>query len=136
MGFSFDISDLKKFSKNIESASNDFEKFLKDFLLEMANRILSRTRKRTPVRTGDLRKAWQLGDLLKFGNSRFGVEILNGMEYAMEVEYGHRIVRGGMEIGWVDGRFMLVTSINEVQRQIPLRYRNKFSLWLKQKGLI
>lgn len=125
MGFSFDISQLKGYNQAMIFFQKDFNQFLKNLLIEMAERIIAKTKPRTPVDTGALRNAWQLGEIKGVGKD-ISVEILNPMEYATEIEYGHRIVRNNMEVGWYEGRFMLKISIDEIRRQIPLRYQAEF----------
>lgn len=44
------------------------------------------------------------------------VEIINPVEYASYVEYGHR-TRGGK--GWVPGRFMMTISEQEIEKSAP-----------------
>lgn len=135
MGFSVEFEQLENYYDEVVKATNDFDDFLKDFLIEMANRLIAETKKRTPVITGDLRRSWILGDIIGSGKN-ISVEIKNGMEYATEVEYGHRLVKNGMEIGWVDGRFMLTISIDRIRKQILLRYKIQFEQFLHQRGLI
>lgn len=125
MGFSFDISQLKGYNQAMIFFQKDFNQFLKNLLIEMAERVIAKTKPRTPVDTGALRNAWQLGEIKGVGKD-ISVEILNPMEYATEIEYGHRIVRNNMEVGWYEGRFMLKISIDEIRRQIPLRYQAEF----------
>jgi hypothetical protein len=57
------------------------------------------------------------------------------MEYASEVEYGHRIVKKNNESGWHDGRFMLTISITEIKKQMPLRFAQQWSQFCKKWGL-
>lgn len=134
MGFKLDMKELLEYSKKLAKSSDNFEDFLKDFLIEMANRIIAKTKPRTPVDTGALRNSWELGHFV-FNKKDIGVEILNPMEYATEIEYGHRIVRNGVEVGWYEGKFMLKTSIDEVKRQMPLRYKIKFENWCERNGI-
>lgn len=42
--------------------------------------------------------------------------VFNDIEYAPYVEYGHRIVRNGQTIGFVQGRHMLEKSVDEIKR--------------------
>lgn len=133
MSFDLDMKELIEFGRVINFYSEEFESFLKDFLIEMAERVVSKTKPRTPVDTGALRNSWELGDLITDGKN-IGIEIKNNQEYATEIEYGHRIVRNGIEVGWYEGRFMLRTSIDEIRRQMPLRYQQKFELWYKSRG--
>lgn len=46
----------------------------------------------------------------------YEIQIVNPVEYASYVEYGHR-PRGGN--GWVSGRFMLTISENEIRNMAP-----------------
>lgn len=136
MGFNVEFRDLIEFHRKLLGASEGFEDFLKDFLIEMANRILVRVKRkdRTPVDTGALRNSWKLGNLISDGKN-ISVEILNGMEYASYVEYGHRIVRNGAEVGWYEGRFMLKISIDEIRKQMPHRYIKEFNAWCERNGI-
>lgn len=134
MGFNLDINELKAYNQAIMSFQNDFNQFLKDLLIDMAERVIARTKPRTPVDTGALRNAWKLGEIKSTGKD-ISVEILNPMEYATEIEYGHRIVLNGTEIGWYEGRFMLNISIDEIRRQIPLRYEQELKKLCIQHGI-
>ena len=76
---------------------------------------------------GTLRRGWTNGktasasayaDSLKihhFGGV-YVIEIVNPVEYASYVEFGHR-TRGGD--GWVEGHFMMTISEQELQRDAP-----------------
>lgn len=148
---------LKKYEKDLKEVYGGIDNFLKSFLIEMAERVIAKTKPRTPVDTGSLRNAWgietsktsieevkdgdkivkrviQEGDIV-FNGNEVSVILSNPMEYATEIEYGHRIVSNGMEVGWYEGRFMLKISIEEVQRQLPARYAQKFTKFLKEKGI-
>lgn len=80
---------------------------------------------------GTLRRGWTNGKgsssfaqeikVHHFGNA-YVIEIVNPVEYASYVEYGHR-TRGGH--GWVEGHFMLTISEEEVQRDAPRVLENK-----------
>lgn len=134
MGFNLDMKELLEYSRNLAKSSNNFEDFLKDFLIEMANRIIAKTKPRTPVDTGALRNSWKLGNLISDGKN-ISVEIKNPQEYATEIEYGHRIVRNGAEVGWYEGRFMLKISIDEIRKQMPHRYIKEFNAWCERNGI-
>lgn len=136
MRFNVEFKDLIEFHRAVLGASQGFEDFLKDFLIEMANRILARVKRkdRTPVDTGALKNSWKLGNLILDGKN-ISVEILNGMEYASYIEYGHRIVRNGAEVGWYEGRFMLKISIDEIRQQMPHRYIKEFNAWCGRNGI-
>lgn len=138
MGFSVDFSDFEKLIKDMKATEQDFNKFLRDFLLRMAQEVLRETKPKTPVDTGALKNAWALGDITGSGKD-IAVEILNPMEYATDIEYGHRIVRGTgadkVEVGWYNGVFMLKTSIENVQRKMPAAYEIAFKKFCKEHGI-
>ena len=136
MGFNIEFRDLIEFHRKVLGASEGFEDFLKDFLIEMANRILARVKRkdRTPVDTGALRNSWSISDVNSDGKNIF-IEIKNPMEYASYVEYGHRIVRNGSEVGWYEGKFMLKISIDEIRKQMPHRFLRQFNAWCERNGI-
>lgn len=137
MGFSINYKELSSYLVSITSMQKEFNEFLKKFLLEMAERVISKVKQkgRTPVDTGQLRRSWELGEVQGEGQN-ISVEILNGMEYATYVEYGHRIVVNGSEVGWYEGRFMLKISIDEVRKQMPLRYEKEFKTFCMEHNLL
>ena len=134
MGISIDYKELSAYVSSITVMKKNFNKFLRKFLLEMAERILARVKPRTPVDTGELKRHWELGEVRGEGKN-ISVEILNGMEYATDIEYGHRIVVNGSEVGWYEGRFMLKISIDEIRKQMPARYQVEFKKFCKEHGL-
>lgn len=148
-----DTKEWKKYQEKLEkicqnSSDDTFIYFLRGFMVNMAERVLAKTKPRTPVGTpestgipnyvgGTLRRNWQLGKILVEGEN-ISVEILNPTEYATEVEYGHRIMGGAghsIEVGWKDGRFMLTISVNEIRNQIPARFAVEWSNFCKRWGL-
>lgn len=143
-----DLREFKQLQDKISKMDNEFENFLKEYMVEMAERVIAKTKPRTPVGTpestgipnyvgGTLRRNWQLGKIIAEGK-KISVEILNPTEYATEVEYGHRIMGGAghsIEVGWKDGRFMLTTSVNEIRAQMPLRYAQKLKTYCDRLGL-
>lgn len=135
MGLSIDSKELSAYLSSITVMKDDYNKFLRKFLLEMAERILARVKPRTPVVSGDLKRGWDLGEIQGSGKN-ISIEILNGMEYATDVEYGHRIVVNGSEVGWSEGRFMLKISMDEVRKQMPARYQAEFKKFCKEHGLV
>lgn len=158
MGFNIEFRDLIEFHRKVLGASEGFEDFLKDFLIEMANRIIAKTKPRTPVDTGALRSSWGIetektkvvkgtnkqgrkmlktirtGDI-KYNGKEISLILSSPMEYATDIEYGHRIIRNGAEVGWYEGRFMLKTSIDEIRKQMPHRYIKEFNAWCERNGI-
>ena len=139
-----DFRDLENFRRKLEEnlGGNQVDLFIESCAKELAARLLAKVIKRTPVgiypnssgkKGGTLRRGWTNGknqaanayaNSLKvnhFGNT-FVIEIINPVEYASYVEFGHR-TRGGD--GWVEGRFMLTISEQEIQADAPKILENK-----------
>jgi len=119
----FDFTEFEKLAKALHKAQKErvIERFIQDFLLEMAFRAERKIKKRTPVDTGELRRNWKVGNVERRGNS-YVVEIYNNTHYAVFVEYGHRT--GKNLTKWVEGRFMMTISMQEIERELP-RYLEK-----------
>jgi hypothetical protein len=136
----FSANDLKKLQKKLNKLEQkNVDAFIEECAKELAARLLAKVIKRTPVRQypkssgkkgGTLRRGWTsnnstgataataYADSLKinhFGDT-FVVEIENPVEYASYVEYGHRTKD---HKGWVNGRFILTISVQEVQDIAP-----------------
>ena len=140
----FDCKGLKDFQQQLGKLQNP-DDFVESCAKELAARLLRMVVKRTPVgqypassgkKGGTLRRGWTAqkngsgSEGMKGGNAKayadtlkvnyFGgvyvVEIVNPVEYASYVEFGHR-TRGGN--GWVEGRFMLTISEQELEMDAP-----------------
>ena len=147
MGFSVDFSELEKLVRDMKITQQDFNGFLYKFLLRMANQIVEETKLKQSRHYGDefkvydtgaMTNAWKLGEIMGSGKD-ITVVIENAAEYATEVEFGHRIVRGTgadkVEVGWKNGVFMMTTSINNVRRKMPAAYDTAFKAFCKEHGI-
>lgn len=114
---------------------------------ELAARLLAKAIKRTPVgeypsgigkNGGTLRRGWTAGSkssaksyansmqVTKMGNT-YQVEIINPVEYASYVEFGHRTSN---HKGWVPGKFMLTISEKEIDANAPKILEKKLIKYL------
>lgn len=148
---------LQKKMQKLEKV--DMDKFCEDMAKELAARLLRKVIKRTPVGQyddgtvgGTLRRGWtasshreaELASTFGGGNGAksfvdslsvtkrgnvYEVEVINPVEYAMYVEYGHRTRN---HKGWVPGRFMMTISADEVERQAPNIVEKKLMKLLKE----
>lgn len=140
-----DFRQLKKLQADIQRLEKvSFEKFCQDVAKELAARLLAKVIKRTPrgkykkgsgMIGGTLIRGWtaktedeakaggtpgvkeyvEALTITKTGNV-YQIEIINPVEYAPYVEFGHR-TRDHKK--WVEGRFMLTISEGELDRQAP-----------------
>ena len=130
-----DFSELQKFVDKVETVLDEdqVQLFMEACAKELAARRLTKVIKRTPVGVypdrvgGTLRRGWtaeKQQDVMTYVNSlnvthsgdSFTIEIVNPVEYASYVEFGHRTRN---HKGWVEGKFMLTISSQEVQEAAP-----------------
>ena len=141
-----DYSKFQQFAEKVEQTLGDdqMELFMEACAKELAARLLAKVIKRTPVGEypdrvgGTLRRGWtaeQQQDVMTYVNSlnvthsgdSFTIEIVNPVEYASYVEFGHRQKPGRfvpaigkrLKKSWVEGKFMLTISSQEVQEAAP-----------------
>ena len=93
---------------------------------------------------GTLRRGWTGGQKVKpedyanglkvtHSGGTYIIEVVNPVEYASYVEYGHRQTPGRyvpalgkrLKTGWVKGKFMLTISEDEIRRDAPRILENK-----------
>ena len=149
----FDISGLLELQKRMKKMQ-DPEEFMKDCAKELAARLLAKVVKRTPTgeydkpvdfttkegvhvhfephtgkKGGTLKRGWTTAQDLtvRKEGSNYIVEIINPVEYASYVEYGHRTANGR---GWVPGKFMMTISEQEVQKIAPKVLEAKLKKYL------
>jgi len=145
-----DFDELKKLKEQIMlyGDQSKIDKFLESCAKELAARLLAKVIKRTPVGQyptgsgkagGTLRRGWTGGQnsngaayanslkVNKVGND-FVIEIINPVEYASYVEFGHRTRN---HKGWVEGKFMLTISEDEIRKSAPKILENKLKDYLK-----
>lgn len=148
---SFNLSDLKELQKSLQKLKAP-DLFVKECAKELAARLLRMAVKRTPVGEyntpvsfttkngeevsftphtgkvgGTLRRGWTIGEIRKEGKV-YVVEIVNPVEYASYVEYGHRTPD---HEGWVKGQFMMTISEQELERIAPRVLENKIKRYLE-----
>lgn len=110
---------------------------INDCANELAQRLLQLAADRTPVGQypgssgkvgGTLKNGWQIGDVRRSGNV-VSVEVFNPVHYSHFVEFGHRNANGS---GWVDGKFMLTISADELQALSSQIISDKINDYLRQ----
>ena len=143
----FDAKQLKKFAEELQKLQ-DPDAFVESCVKELAARLLRMVIKRTPVgeypnksgkKGGTLRRGWTgskgqasakgYADDMRinhFGDT-YVVEIVNPVEYASYVEYGHRTADHS---GWVKGQFMMTISEQELERIAPAVLEAKIKKYL------
>lgn len=139
------FENLQKQMQKMEKVAK--EEFFKAAVKELAARLLAKAIKRTPVgkypdvagkNGGTLWRGWTGGNgssaksfvdsmqITKAGNM-YQIEIINPVEYASYVEFGHRTRD---HKGWVAGTFMLTISEQELDAQAPKILEKKLTKYL------
>ncbi|MEA5008233.1 HK97 gp10 family phage protein [Clostridium tyrobutyricum] len=148
----FDIEGLDEFKNAmIDLMKVKFPEELEREIYNLANRIWVKVKKRTPVGVyknghsgGDLRKNWQIGNLVREGNGYY-IEVFNILDYASHVEYGHRTRLGKTDhphtykkrgtIDFVPGKYMLKISVEELNKELPGYLSSWLDNVIKEHGL-
>jgi hypothetical protein len=145
-----DYEELKKLKEQIMLFGDPthMDQFLTSCAKELAARLLAKVIKRTPVgqypaetgkKGGTLRRGWTGGkssNAKAYANSLtvnktgtdYVIEIINPVEYASYVEFGHRTRN---HKGWIEGKFMLTISEDEIRNSAPRILENKLKNYLK-----
>ncbi|MOA38232.1 hypothetical protein D3C78_1598920 [compost metagenome] len=115
--------------------------FMTECVQELANRFLAKVVPRTPVgkygdhwvefttrdgkevkffakddrKGGNLRRSWTLGQVV-FTSAGVEIEVFNPVFYSAYIEYGHRTAN---HQDWVEGKFMMKISKQELERELP-----------------
>ena len=132
---SFEYKEFKEFNDKINKLNKEqVDLFISACAKELAARLLAKVIKRTPVGQypsgsgkvgGTLRMGWTAGKsasayvsslkVTKSGTD-YVIEITNPVEYSSYVEFGHRTRD---HEGWVEGKFMMTISEQEIQSSAP-----------------
>ena len=138
MGAKLDYKSLLQYRDNMAKLNGaQTQYFIEAAVKELAARLLRKAAKLTPVGRypagsgktgGTLRRNWTIGKVVNVGRG-CSVEVINPTSYAMYVEFGH-CTRGRR--GWVDGRFMLTISEQELKRDSPRILQNKLNKFVRE----
>lgn len=146
----FNKKELEKLQKQLEELEKGKarDKFFEDCAKDLAARLLSLVKPKTPVgvyddpsrKGGTLRRGWTGGKrrsaeafadslTVKKSGKTYTITVENNVEYAPYVEYGHR-TRGGK--GFVQGKHMLETSEQELKALSPNVLKRKLNAFLRE----
>lgn len=126
---SFDYSEFIALRDKIERLKNfDLDAFCMQITRELGQILFDDVGKRMPVDTGELKRKWIVNRVGKNG-SMYEVKIINPLEYAEFVEFGHRKRNNR---GWVKGFFMLTLAERDLQRNMENIIREKVEALLNE----
>lgn len=125
-----DFRELEELKNKIEKLGDKKAEFMETCAKELAARLLASASRHTPTGIylpgsgkvgGTLKRGWTIGEIQHIGDA-YKIEITNPVEYASYVEYGHRHRN---HKGWVEGKFMMTISEQEIQTIAPKVLENK-----------
>lgn len=151
-----DIKELKRLQTNMNKLNDEqVQEFIESVAKELAARLLAKVIKRTPVgqypkstgkKGGTLQRGWTAeteANAASGGNVNardyaqsltitnnggvYVIEIVNPVHYASYVEFGHRTPNGK---DWIEGRFMLTISEEELEADAPKVIERKLKIIL------
>lgn len=82
-----------------------------DVLKQTTTYLRNTARKKTPKDTGKLQQSLRQVNPAKNRDGEVGYT----RSYAPHVEYGHRLVRNGKNIGYVPGQYFLKSAVNDTR---------------------
>ncbi len=138
----FSTKGMKEFQKGIEKLQKqDKQQFIEACAKELAARLLRILIKNTlpgqyppssGKKGGTLRRGWTAQQSKGFAVQQEGdlytIEIVNPVEYASYVEYGHRTPD---HKGWVPGKFVMTRAEAEIQGIAPKVLEAKIKKYLE-----
>lgn len=125
---SAEFDDLKKFAAKLEAVQKGAPDFTRAMAGELAARLLTLVRKRTPVDTGALRQGWK-ASRVTYGAYTATIRAYNDLEYALYVEAGHRTRD---HESYVPGRHMLAISTADLEMLAPKLIEERVYTWLTE----
>lgn len=156
-----DYEQLKALQERLQKLGQvDLDKFCMDVSKELAARLLALVIPRTPVgqypnetgkKGGTLRRGWTGGKTsgaatyaqslpVTKGAGTYTIEVINPVEYASYVEFGHRQQPGRyvpaigkrLKAGWVNGQYFLTLSEDDLERIAPALLEKKLNGLLRE----
>lgn len=149
----------REFAKRMHALASPEVKdaFYNGCVNELAGRVLSKVKKKTPVGEGvyavdpatgkrqkiatggTLRRGWNTTPSERRGGT-YEAKVLNNVKYASYVEYGHRqhvgqfvpVLGKRLKKPWVPGRHMLQNAHDEVKKDVEKIVRRRFRQYLRK----
>lgn len=151
MRFKCDFSELDNYVNKMQDLNTSYEALIETIAKEIASELLARAKERTPVgeysnvvnfttkdgkevsfttkksKTGGaLRDNWAIA--VKSKGTGYQIVLTNNTKYAEYVEYGHNTPN---RKGWVPGKFMMTTSVKEINEESEGYINEKIRNWLR-----
>ena len=123
-----DNSQFEEFAKHVNAqvSGGQLKNEVKNSVKNVGETYKRNAKANTPVKTGDLRRSWELKGPF-FSGTDISVELRNSKNYASFVENGHRQTPGRyvpaigkrLKVSWVPGQHFLQKATKQTSNQIP-----------------
>ena len=124
--------DFSEYRAKLEQLGADLDDSAQRVLTRMNAKGMNVTVKATPVDTGHLRRMWFAGATKRVGNG-YESRYYNNTYYAGYVNNGHRVVRNGKTVGYVNGVRMLEQGQTAAKESADSIFNAEIQR-IKQKG--
>ena len=124
----FDNSQFEEFAKHVNAqvSGGQLKNEVKKSVKNVGETYKRNAETNTPVKTGDLRRSWQLIGPI-FSGAEISIELRNSKNYASFVENGHRQTPGRyvpaigkrLKASWVPGQHFLQKATKQTSNQMP-----------------
>lgn len=107
------IDGLEELLKILTGSNKRFDGEAQKSVNKLGNKLLRKTKLKTPVDSGALRRSWQ---------GQKGVlsyTVSNNLHYASHQEHGFRHYKSSKV---VDGRYMLTKSVKEIEQEMDAEF--------------
>lgn len=134
-----DFSELVALRDKFQNLQNIIDDFCIQVTQEISQDFVKAVIAKTPGgQTGALKNNW-VSNIIKEGNI-YKIEVINPLEYAEFVEFGHRQQPGRyvkaigkrLKKSWVQGKFMLTLTERDLQRNLDEIIRGKVDAFIME----
>ena len=134
-----DFSELVALRDKFQNLQNIIDDFCIQVTQEISQDFVKAVIAKTPGgQTGALKNNW-VSNIIKEGNI-YKIEVINPLEYAEFVEFGHRQQPGRyvkaigkrLKKSWVEGKLMLTVTERDLQRNLDKIIREKVNAFIME----
>lgn len=125
---SFDFAGMKELQKNLQKLQNP-DAFVEACAKELAQRLFRELIHNTPYITHTLERGWTIGNVQQCDGG-YMVEIVNPVEYASYVNYGHRTIKKD-GYGWAPALLFVEKALGNVKKMSKLLLEKRMNDYLK-----
>lgn len=122
MSQGFDLSELRKYAKDLSTVGREYEKSERKFLQKEGSKLRSRTKAQARAqklgkKTGNYLKSIKRGKVYDYRGAK-AVRVYSYAPHAHLIEEGHRMVtHDGREVGFVRGRHVFEVAAKDFESE-------------------